>query len=59
MIYCASKTQLPGTQFDLATEKGGFQGVTETFARADSLLNLQFHSMLILIIMLLDYLKSG
>ena len=28
------QAQLPGTQFDLATEKGGFQGVTETFARA-------------------------
>ena len=27
------QAQLPGTQFDLATEKGGFQGVTETFAR--------------------------
>tara|TARA_B100000003_G_scaffold73561_1_gene65922 strand:- start:478 stop:1392 length:915 start_codon:yes stop_codon:yes gene_type:complete len=28
------QAQLPGTQFDLATEKGGFQGITETFARA-------------------------
>lgn len=27
------QAQLPGTQFDLATERGGFQGVTETFAR--------------------------
>ena len=53
------QAQLPGTQFDLATEKGGFQGVTETFARADSSLNLQFHFMLIVSITLLDYLKSG
>lgn len=28
------QAQLPGTQFDLATERGGLQGVTETFARA-------------------------
>lgn len=28
------QAQLPGTQFDLATERGGFQGVTETFARS-------------------------
>ena len=28
------QAQLPGTQFELATEKGGFQGLTETFARA-------------------------
>ena len=34
MIYCVTASQLPGTQFDLATEKGGFQGVTETFARS-------------------------
>ena len=28
------QAQLPGTQFELATEKGGYQGITETFARA-------------------------
>jgi len=28
------QAQLPGTQFELATEKGGYQGITETFARS-------------------------
>lgn len=28
------QAQLPGTQFNLTTEKGGFQGITETFARS-------------------------
>ena len=28
------QAQLPGTQFELATERGGYQGITETFARA-------------------------
>ena len=28
------QAQLPGTQFELSTEKGGYQGITETFARA-------------------------